>query len=168
MNAQKPIICINILILKPFLTHLFIYLKKNLYTYTLDFFHVYLIHGQGNDKKIVLKITKDENNYHLCSSHQWPFKTSRHWFKKLITKWKLIQSIIYKRHQVGWHLKYSLKLAFEKKSQKYILFVFLVRKILYVTFLKCFAHALIFHIKTHFFNKFDWSFKFYMTWVTFW
>jgi hypothetical protein len=30
----------------------------------------------------------------------------------------LIQSIIYKRYQIGWHLKYSWKITSKKNSQK--------------------------------------------------
>jgi len=53
----------------------------------------------------------------ICVLDQWPFGASRSWFQKFITKSKLIQSIIYKR-QVGWHLKYSQKLASKKNFQK--------------------------------------------------
>jgi hypothetical protein len=37
---------------------------------------------------------------------------------KIITKLKLIQVIIYKRHQVGWQLKYPQKLTSKEKFTK--------------------------------------------------
>jgi hypothetical protein len=101
--------------------------------------------------KSVIKTTKGENSYHLCFLHQWPFGTSWYWFQKIIIKWKLIQSIIYKRHQVGWHLKYSQKIASKKNSQKINSFYVPSKRIDLVTFLKLFLYAFVFHIKTHFF-----------------
>ncbi len=107
MNTQKPIICINILIPKLFLTHSRFFSSKCLYTYTLDIFSCLFSTCTREWSKLIINITKDENNYHLCSWHQWPFKTSWSWLKKFITKGNLIESIIYKRHQVSWHLIYS-------------------------------------------------------------
>jgi hypothetical protein len=105
-------ICINILISDCFSF-------KCPYTYILDIFSCLFSTCCTKEwSKLVIKITKGENSYHLCSWHQWPFRTSRSWLQKFITRWKLIQSIIYKKHQVGWHLKYSLKLTSKKNSQK--------------------------------------------------
>jgi hypothetical protein len=108
MSTQKPIICINILILNPFFTQFLTFLKiKCPYTYTLVIFSCLFNTYTREWSELTIKIKKDENSYHLCSWHQWPFKTSWSWLQKSITKWKLIQSTIYKRHHVGWHLKYS-------------------------------------------------------------
>jgi hypothetical protein len=57
-----------------------------------------------------------------------PLGASQSWFQKFVTKSKLIQSIIYKRHQVGWHLKYSQKLISKKNSPKIDFFCVLDKK----------------------------------------
>ncbi len=55
MNIQKPIICINILIPKLFLTpFLTSFLKMSLHLH-INFFLVYLVHAQGNDLNIIKK-----------------------------------------------------------------------------------------------------------------
>jgi hypothetical protein len=36
------------------------------YTYTLNIFSIYFVHAQGKWSKLVIRITKDENSYHLC------------------------------------------------------------------------------------------------------
>jgi hypothetical protein len=109
MNTQKRIICINILIHDPFLTQFLIFLKRCPYTYTLNIFSYLFRTCTREWSKLVIKTTNGENSYHLCSWHQWPFGASWSWFQKFIIKSKLIQSIIYKKHQVGWHLKYFQK-----------------------------------------------------------
>jgi hypothetical protein len=101
MNTQKPIICISILNLEQLLVIL-----DPIY----DFFSCLFSICTRNGSKLIIKTTKGENFYHLCSWHQSPFKTSQFWFQKFLIKWKLIQSIIYKRHWVVWHLKYFLKI----------------------------------------------------------
>ncbi len=88
------------------------------YIYTLDILSCLFKTCTREWSKLVIKTTKGENSYHLCSWHKWPFGASWSWLQKFITKSKLIQSIIYKRHQVGWHLKYSQKLTSKKNSQK--------------------------------------------------
>jgi len=121
MNTQKHIICINILISWTirdlYLTKLLIFIFfKCPYIYTL---YVYIYSTCTREwSKLVIKTTNGENSYHLCSWHQWPFGASQFWFQKFITKSKLIQSIIYKRHQVGWHSKYFEKWISMKNSQK--------------------------------------------------
>jgi hypothetical protein len=70
MNIQKPIICINIiLILEPFLIQLLSFLKKCPYTYTLDFFSFLFSTCTKEWSKPVIKIIKGENSYHLHSWH---------------------------------------------------------------------------------------------------
>jgi len=68
--------------------------------------------------KLIIKIKQDENNYHLCSSRQWPFKTPQSWFKKFITKWKLIKSIIYKKTSSRLAFEIFLKISIQKKFPK--------------------------------------------------
>jgi hypothetical protein len=92
------------------------------YIYTLDIFSYLLNTCTREWPKLVIKTTNSENSYHLCYWHQWPFGASWSWFQKFITKSKLIQLIIYKRHQVGWHLKYFQKLTSKKNSQKIVSF----------------------------------------------
>jgi hypothetical protein len=109
MNTQKHLICINILIIEPFLTHLNpipnLFIFKCPYTYTIDIFSCLFSTCIREWSKLVIKALKGENNYHLCSWHQSPFKASQSWFLKFMTKSKLIQSIICK--------KTSSRLAFE-------------------------------------------------------
>jgi hypothetical protein len=66
-------------------------------------------------------------------------------------KWKLIQSIIYKKTSSKLAFEVFLKINIQKKSQKTNPFVFLIKKIPCVTFFELFPYAFIFHIKTHFF-----------------
>jgi hypothetical protein len=40
------------------------------------------------------------------------------WLQNFITKSKLIQEIICKTHQIGWHLKYPQKLTSKENLQK--------------------------------------------------
>ncbi len=77
ISTQKPIICINILIHEPFLTHswpnFWLFSFKCLYTYnyTLDIFsYLFYTWTIWEWSKLVIKITKDENSYHLCYWHQ--------------------------------------------------------------------------------------------------
>jgi hypothetical protein len=106
MSTQKPIICINIFISKPFITQFSIFFSfKCPYAYKLDIFSCLFNRCIREWSKIVIKITKGENNYHLCSWHQWPLGISLSWLPKFITKWKMIKLIIYK--------KISSRLAFE-------------------------------------------------------
>jgi hypothetical protein len=131
---------------------------KRPYTCTLDTFSCLFSTCTREWSKLVIKITKGENSYHLCSWHQWPFGASWSWFQKIIIKSKLIQWIIYKRQQVSLHLKYfwdeieySWKITSKKNSQKIDSFFIMIKIIPHVTFLKLFVYAFIFHIKTHFF-----------------
>jgi hypothetical protein len=59
--------------------------------------------------------------------------------------------MIYKRNQVNGHLKYFQKLTTNKKNPKNILFVFLIKDISQMTFLKLFPCAFIVHVRFHFF-----------------
>ncbi len=118
-------------------------------TYTLHIFSCLFSTCTREWSKLVFKTTKGENNYHLCSWHQWPFRTSWSWFQKFIIKWELIQSIIYKRHQVKLAFEVFLKINIEENFQKNNSFC-VIKKILCVTFLKLSSYAFIFHIKTHF------------------
>jgi len=59
--------------------------------------------------------------------------------------------MIYKRNQVNGHLKYFQKLTTNKKTPKTFFFVFLIKDISQMTFLKFFPCALIVHVKLHFF-----------------
>jgi hypothetical protein len=67
MNTQKPIICINILILEPSLTHSEFFSFKCPYTYTLDIFSCLFSTCTREWSKLIIKTTKGENSYHLCS-----------------------------------------------------------------------------------------------------
>jgi len=72
---SKTIICINNLIPKPFLTHSWPnfdpipnhFSFKCPYTYTLDIFSCLFSTCTREWSKQIIKITKDENSYHLCS-----------------------------------------------------------------------------------------------------
>ncbi len=123
----------------------------NVFTLTLDIFSYLFITCTRKWSKRIIKTINGGNSYHLCSWHQWPFGVSSWFFQKIITKSKSIQLIIYKRHQIGWHLKYLTKLASKTNFQKIDSFFVRNKKILCVTFLKLFPYAFIFHIKTHFF-----------------
>jgi len=73
MNTQKPIICINW-----FLNCFWLFSFKYSYTYTLDIFSCLFSTCTREWFKLVIRIlTKCENSYHLCSWHQWPFRTSQ-------------------------------------------------------------------------------------------
>jgi len=111
----ETIICINILILEPFLTF---FSFKCPYTYTLNMYFCLFNTCIREWSKLVIKITKDENSYHLCSWHQWPFRTSWSWFQKFITKWKLIQSIIYKKTSSRLAFEVFLKINIQEKFPK--------------------------------------------------
>jgi hypothetical protein len=87
----------------------------------------------------------------LCSWHQWPFRITWTWFQKFISRKNWFNQIIRKRYQIGWHLKYSLKLTSKKNSQEIDSFCVMIKKIPRATFLKYFPYAFIFHIKTHVF-----------------
>jgi len=88
MNTQKPIRCINILILEPFLTQFMTFFSfKCFHIYTLVIFSCLFSACTREWSKLVIKTTKGENSYHLCFWHQWPFKTSWSWLQKFIAKW---------------------------------------------------------------------------------
>jgi len=113
--------------------------------------------------KIAIKTTKGENSYHLCSWHQCPFEASQSWFQKFITKSKLIQSIIYKRHQVGWHLEYFQKITSMKISQKIDSFCVLDKKNLSCDILETFSLCIHFPHQNTFFVNLIWVLNF--TWL---
>lgn len=56
--------------------------------------------------------------------------------------------MIYKRNQVNGHLKYFQKLTTKKKNpRKQIPFVFLIKNVFQMTFLKLFPCGFIIHVK---------------------
>jgi hypothetical protein len=80
---------------------------------------------------------------------------SKSYLKKIIIKSKLIQSIIYKRHQVGWHFKYSQKLTSMENLQKSDSFWVLDKKNLSCDILKFFSLRIHFSHQNIFFWKFN-------------
>ncbi len=108
----KPIICINILIPEPFLTQFLTFFSfKCPYTYTLDIFSYLFNTCRREWSKLIIKTIMVKIVIICVLDINGPFGASQFWFQKFITKSKLIQSIICKRHQVSSHLKYSQKLT---------------------------------------------------------
>jgi hypothetical protein len=150
-NTQKCITCINIFIPKPFLTHYWakywLFSFKYPYIYALDVFSCLFNTCTREWSKLVIRTTKGENSYHLCFWHQWPFGASRSWFQIFITISKLIQSIIYRKHQIGLHMKYFKKIPSKKNSHKIDSFCVLIKNPL-CDILHIFSLCIHFHIKT--------------------
>jgi hypothetical protein len=122
-DIQKRIICINILIPKPFLTQFLIFFSFKC-PYTLDIFSYLYSTCTREWSKLVIKTTNGENNYHLCFWHQWPFGASQSWFQKFIIKSKLVQSIIYKKTSSKLTFEVFSKINIQEKlSKKYSFYV---------------------------------------------
>jgi hypothetical protein len=120
---------------------------KCLYTYTLDIFSCLFSARTREWSKLVIKTTKGENSYHLCFWHQWPFGNSWSWLQKFITKWKLIQSIIYKKNSSRLAFKVFLKINIQEKFPKNRFLLCSWSKNPSCDIAKCFPYAFIFHIK---------------------